>query len=382
MNKLNRNKNPLHVLALASFLHDMGSDMVFSVWPLFVTGVMGANVAVLGLIDGLGDSIVSISQALGGFISDKTKKRKLFVWLGYLFGGISRIGYALSPTWGWLIPFRLLDRSGKFRGAPRDAIVSEISTDVNRGKNFGILRAMDNYGAVVGILLAIFLVDKLGFRNLFLLAALPSFLAVTLLIISLKEQKASDIKVYKRFGFKQLDKNLILFTLLSAIFALGTFSYSFLLLAAKNIGFATTSIPVLYLLFTLIAALTSVRFGKLADSWGRKTVLVISYGLWGLVPILFIFLNTMTAVILAFIAYGLHKGAFDPVQKAFVAELSPVNYLASTIGTYQMIIGVCSLPASFLAGVLWLKLGPTSPFYFSLFLTTISFILLIFVKRR
>lgn len=382
MEQQNSDKKPLRVLALASFLHDMGSDMVFSVWPLFVTGVLGANVAVLGLIDGLGDAIVSISQAIGGFISDKTKKRKLFVWLGYLFGGVSRIGYALSPSWDWLIPFRLLDRSGKFRSAPRDAIISEMSTETDRGKNFGILRAMDNFGAVFGILTAIFLVDKLGFRNLFLLAAVPSLLAVVLLISLLKERKDKVIRVFKGIGFRQLDKNLILFTILSAVFALGSFSYSFLLIAAKNIGFATTSIPALYLLFTLVAALTSVRFGKLADSWGRKTVMMISYGLWGIVPVLFIFFNDKTAVILAFVAYGLHKGAFDPAQRTFVAELSPPAHLASTIGTYQMVIGICSLPASFLAGVLWLKLGPTSPFYFSLFLTTLAFIMLLLVKRR
>src|ERR1041385_1631616 len=144
-------------LSLASFFHDVGSDMVFSVWPLFVTSVLGANMATLGFIDGIGDAVVSISGAIGGYLSDRLRKRKIFVWTGYLFGGIARVGYALSPSWQWLIPFRLLDRSGKLRGAPRDAILSESSTNTTRGGRFGILRAMDNAGAVVGIMLAIFL---------------------------------------------------------------------------------------------------------------------------------------------------------------------------------------------------------------------------------
>ncbi len=381
MNK-DRNKSPLRVLALASFLHDMGSDMVFSVWPLFVTSVLGANMAVLGLIDGLGEAVVSISQAGGGYISDKTNKRKLYVWMGYFFGGIARLGYAFSPNWGLLIPFRMIDRSGKLRTAPRDAIVAEISTDKDRGKNFGILRAMDNYGAVVGVLLSIILVDQLGYRNIFFLAALPSLLAVILLIAFLREHNVGETKIFKGLGFKQLDKNLLLFTILSTIFALGSFSYSFLLLAAKNLGFPNTAIPGLYLLFTLVEALTSVRFGKLADFWGRKTLLLISYGLWALVPAIFILFKNITAVIVAFIAYGLHKGAFDPVQRTFVAELAPAPYLASTIGMYQMLIGICTLPASLLAGILWLNYGPVSPFYFSLLMTIMSLILLLFVKRK
>src|SRR3989344_5468698 len=151
------------VFALASFLHDLGSDIVFSVWPIYVTQILGANMAIVGLIDGIGEALVSISQAVSGYISDRIRKRKLFVWLGYLFGGVARIGYAFAPVWQWLIPFRVLDRSGKIRGTPRDAIISDISTRQNRGKNFGILRMMDNLGAVAGILISIFFLEKVGF---------------------------------------------------------------------------------------------------------------------------------------------------------------------------------------------------------------------------
>jgi MFS family permease len=141
--------------ALASFLNDFGSDMVYPIWPLFVTSILKADMAVLGFIDGLGDAVVSISQAISGYLADRLRRRKIFVWTGYLFGSASRIGYAFSTVWGYLIPFRILDRAGKMRGAPRDAIIADISTDENRGKNFGLLRAMDNLGAVCGIIVCV-----------------------------------------------------------------------------------------------------------------------------------------------------------------------------------------------------------------------------------
>ncbi len=337
--------------------------------------------AILGFIDGLGDAIVSISGAVGGYISDKVRKRKIFVWTGYLLGGISRIGYALSPTWQWLVPFRLLDRSGKIRGAPRDAILSDVSTRENRGSRFGILRAMDNFGAVVGILIAIFLLPIIGFRNLFLIASVPSFLAVFLLIIFIRETKVSQ-KIFKGIRFKDIDTNLRLLTVLSAIFALGSFSYSFLIIFANNFGFKNFEVPFLYLLFTIFAAIASFPFGRLADRVGRKKVLFLSYFLWAVVLFLFIFYKSVVGIVLGFIFYGLHKGALEPVQKTFVAELAPQDYVASTIGVFQMVIGLLALPASFIAGFLWDSFDPSVPFYFSLILTLLSGILLVFVREK
>lgn len=370
------------IFATASFLHDMGSDIVFSVWPLYVTNVLGANTTILGLIDGMGDAVVSISQAVSGYLSDRIKKRKIFVWMGYLFGGLSRIGYALSPTWHWLIPFRLLDRSGKMRGSPRDAIVSEVSTAQNRGGNFGILRAMDNLGAVVGILISIIFLKIVGYRILFMLAAIPSVVAVLLILFTIHETKPNHIKIYKGIQFRDINANLRLFILISALFSLGSFSYSFLLLYANRAGFAATSVPILYLLFTALAALFSIPFGKLSDKIGRKSVLYFSFVLWAGVSVFFIFIHSFASIIAAFVLYGLHKGALDPVQKTMVSELAPKEFVASTIGAYQMVIGLCSLPASLIAGILWDNIGTSAPFYFSLYLTIIASILLVFVKEK
>ena len=372
-------KKKVKIFGIASFLNDMGSDIIYPVWPLFVR-CLGANMSVLGFLDGLGDALVSISQAISGYISDRIQKRKIFVWLGYLMGGLSRIGYAISKNWLSLIPFRILDRAGKIRSAPRDAIIADLSTDQDRGENFGFLRMMDNLGAVVGILLCILLVNFLGFKKLFLLASIPSLICVILILIFVKEQKRDSTKIFKGISLKSFTPQFRYFLILSSIFSLGAFSYSFLLVFANEFGFKTGFIPVLYLIFTAIASLFSIPFGKLSDKIGRKKVLEISFLFWILVCLIFLFFKNYFGIILAFIFYGLHKGALEPSQRAFVSELVPQEIRASALGGYQMIIGLFSLPASFLAGILWDKIGIFAPFSFSLFLSLLTLVLLFNLK--
>lgn len=373
-------KRTVWTFASASFLHDMGSDMIFSIWPMFLTTVLGANMAVVGLIDGLGDAVVSIAQAASGYLSDRLGKRKPFVWMGYLFGSIAKVGYSLAPTWHWVLPFRLLDRSGKMRGAPRDAIVSDLSTVQNRGRHFGTLRMMDNAGAIVGILASIVLVRFIDLRTLMLIAAVPSLLAVLLVLLAYRERRPDGTKVFKGIHLKDFSPNLRLYTVLSAFFMLGSFSYSFLLLSAKSLGFSIGAMPVLYLLYTAIAAALSIAFGRLADRIGRKTVLLFSYGCWMGVALLFLLFKSPVVVVAAFALYGVHVASLEPVQKALAAELAPKDLVASTLGGYQMIIGLVSFPASFMAGILWDRFGLTAPYMLSLVLTVIAGFLLLFLK--
>jgi len=375
-------KKTIRIFAASSFLNDLGSDIIYPIWPLFLTTVLKANMASLGFLDGLGDSLVSLSQAASGYISDRIKKRKVFIWTGYIFGALSRVGYALSSAWTHLIPFRVLDRSGKIRSAPRDAIVADISDDTNRGKNFGLIRAMDHLGAVFGILICIFLLSVLGYRILFALAALPSLISAALVFFLIKERKPERLRVYKGISFKDLDKNFTLFLVLSSILALGAFSYSFLLIYAKEFGFNVTFVPVLYLIFTVVASLLSYPFGKLSDRIGRKPVLLLSYLFWIIVCLSVISRPDRFMIVLVFVFYGAHKGALEPVQKTLVSEMAPCKFRASCLGGFQMVTGLCALPASFIAGVLWEILGMSAPFYLSLILTTVSGGMLLFVKEH
>jgi MFS family permease len=369
-------KKEVKIFGLASFLNDMGSDMIYPIWPIFVKS-LGAPMWILGILDGIGDALVSISQAISGYISDRIQKRKIFVWLGYLMGSISRIGYAISKNWLQLLPFRILDRAGKIRSAPRDAIVADLSENENRGRNFGFLRMMDNLGAVVGILICIFLINFLDFQKIFILASVPSLIGVILILILIKEQKKDSTKIFKGITLKSFTPSFRYFLILSAIFSLGSFSYSFLLIYANEFGFKNYSIPILYLIFTAIASLFSFYFGKLSDKIGRKKVLEISFIFWALVCLIFLFFKSYFGIILAFIFYGLHKAALEPSQKAFVSELAPQQIRASALGGFQMINGLFALPASFLAGLLWEKISIFAPFYFSFFLTILALIMLL-----
>ncbi len=380
-NKKHENKE-LKVFGWASFLNDFGSDIIFPLWPIFLSSVMGANMAVIGLIDGLGDAIVSISQAVSGYYSDKIGKRKPFIWIGYIFAGLARIGYALAPTWQYIIPFRVLDRTGKMRGAPRDAIIADISTPKNRGRNFGYLRMMDNLGAVCGVLFTILFFKSLGYKNIFLIAAVPSLIGSALVFFAIKETKDGERKIFKGLAFRDFDGNMKLFFALSSIFALSSFSYSFLLIFANHAGFSVVAIPVLYLTYSAVASATSIFFGKLADRISRKSVLGISFVLWLFVCILLISSQDFFVIIAAFILYGLHLGAIEPVQKAMVSELAPAHLRASTLGTFQMIVGLVALPSSVIAGLLWGAAGMLSPFYFSAALTLIALVMLFFLKEN
>ncbi len=374
-------RRTMRTFAAASFLNDMGSDIIYPLWPLFVTQVLRANMAALGFLDGLGEALVSLSQALSGYYSDKLRKRKIFIWVGYLCGSVSRLGYAASAVWQHLIPCRILDRAGKIRSAPRDALIADISTDENRGRHFGLLRAMDNLGAVFGVLIAISLVRLVGYRALFALAAVPSLAGALLILKTIKEPRTPGAKAFQGISFRDIDRNLALYVALNGVFALGAFTYSFLLLNAKAAGFKAGFIPVLYLAYSLAAASLSYPFGRLSDRVGRKPVLFLAFGAWATVCAGAAFVPGLPAAASILVLFGVHRAALEPVQRAMAAELAPERFRASVLGGFQMVIGLAALPASLLAGFLWDKAGRQTPFIVSLGLTAVAALLLLSVKE-
>jgi MFS family permease len=269
-----------------------------------------------------------------------------------------------------------MDRSGKIRSSPRDAMIADASSNLNRGHNFGILRSMDNLGAVVGIVIGILLFRFLGYRTLFLLAAIPSIFAALLVFRRITERKASKARAYKGISIRRMSSSLRLYTLLSGIFALGSFSYSFLLIFSREAGVAEGTVPVFYLVFTGVASIFSVVFGRLSDRIGRERVIMLSLAIWAVVCSLMVIQGSIILLIISFVLYGLHKGSLDPVQGSLVSELAPPDIKASTIGGFQMIIGLCAFPSSLVAGLLWDSFGPRAPFFLSIVLTGMSMMLL------
>ena len=239
---------------------------------------------------------------------------------------------------------------------------------------------MDHLGAGVGILLCVFLFRVLGFRLLFALAAIPSLFSAGLILAQIKEKKQTHTHVFKGLSFKSFDRNALLFLILSAVFSLGTFSYSFLLISAKGAGIETAFVPVLYLVLTASASLTALPFGRLSDKVGRKRTLLISFLLWAAVCVLFALSRNHFLVFTAFVLYGAHKGALEPSFKAYVCELGPKELRASYLGGFQMVTGLCALPASLIAGIMWESYGTHVPYSIALALTTLAGIMLIFVK--
>ncbi len=369
---------------LASFFNDLGSDMISPLWPILVKETLGASFKVLGILDGFRESVMSISQVFSGYLSDRFHQRKIFIWLGYVGAGLGRLGYAISLHWWHLFPFSLIDRAGKMRDAPRDAMVADLSDRASRARNFGLIEILDNLGAVVGIVISIILVRFLDLRLILALAAIPSLVSVLLVVFLIKDHKdGASPSPFRGLRLKSLNRDFRLFTLSSIFFTLSFFSYSFLLLFLKDQGFSLPTLPIFYLIFTVCASLFSGVSGHLADRFSRKLTILISFALWGASLLGFIFipkLSLLPAIIL-FILYGAHKGMLKPAQSAYVAESAAPEARASVLGFYKMITGLCALPASFMAGLLWDAYGSTAPFIFALVLTILAFGVMFMVKE-
>ena len=371
-------------LGLVSFLTDLSSEMIFSVFAVFFTAVAGASSALLGLIEGLADFSASALNYLAGRLSDRSGRRKPFVLLGYGFSTLAKTILLVSQTVLGLGVFRVIERLGKgFRGPPRDAWLSSIAPGPSRGYAFGVHKALDKAGAVVGPLLAYALLAWLGespdtYRLLFWVAVVPALLSLLVLWWVKDLPGAPHERESVGQNWQQLSPGFKRFLLPAGVFALGYFSLGFLLLKAHASGFSMAQTVLLYALFNATCVLVAPGVGWLGDRIGRHRLVLLGYALYGLINLALVFASQPWQIVVLFALYGVFYAIEESQSKAFIADLEPERR-ASAIGVYNSVTGMLYLPASLAAGLLW-TVSPALAFGLAAALALLA--MLLFVRAR
>lgn len=370
------------ILGFVSLFTDLSSQMVFPLIPLFLTNVLGAGGAVVGLVEGAAETTASLLKVFSGYWSDKIEKRKPFVLIGYGISSLMKPLFAFSYIWQSVLGIRIAERVGKgIRDAPRDVIVANSCDENVRGKAYGIHRFMDGIGSIFGAVLAFFLLPLFGFRKVFLLAFIPSIIAV-LLILFVKEKKHKHIESKSlEVSFKSLTPQLKYFICIATIFALGNFGYAFLLLRAINLGLESQTAILLYIIYYISYSIFIIPAGMFSDKIGRKRVILMGYGLFGLTSLGLIFVSSLSQIISLFISYGIFYAMIDGVQRAFVVDLSPPSIKGTALGTFHTSTGLAALPAGLIAGLLWDKISPETTFIFGFVISITAITLFLNLKE-
>ncbi|MGB4926637.1 MAG: MFS transporter [Giesbergeria sp.] len=353
-------------LGLVSFLTDLSSEMIFSVFAVFFTTVAGASSALLGLIEGLADFSASSLNYLAGWLSDRSGQRKWFATAGYGFSSLAKLILLVSSSIAGLAVFRVLERLGKgFRGPPRDAWLVSVAGQATRGYALGVHKALDKSGAVVGPLVAYGLLKWLGesastYRLLFLVAVVPAVLAVLVLMLISNAPGQPHPREGLRQNWQQLSPGFKRFLLPAGVFALGYFSLGFFLLRAHDVGFSMTDVVLLYALFNTTCVVVAPLVGHLGDRVGRSRIVLLGYGAYAGLNLWMVFAGTRWEMIAVFCIYGVFYAIEESQSKAFIADIEPERR-ATAMGAYNFVTGLLYLPASLVAGALW-TLSPSLAF--------------------
>lgn len=365
-------KSNIIVLGAVSFLTDVSSEMIFPILPVFLTMFMGVGKEILGLIEGVADSLSSILDILIGYWSDLSGKRKNFVIYGYGLSSFSKVGIALASAWPAFLVFRGLDRIGKsIRTSPRDAIIAASSEKDVRGKAFGLHRAMDTLGAVTGPALAYVILSYFGnaeaaYRDVFYLALIPAFLAVAVIIFFVREPKIPPEEKKEKPNFWKslslLHSDYKRFLLISCLFSLAYFSFALLIVRANELGVSTQDILLVYILYNVVYMLSSVPIGQFSDKIGRKPVIAGSFLLYGAICVGFAFATSLWQIAALFAIYGAFVAADESVNKAYISDMMEEKERGMALGAYNTAVGAVYLPASVLFGALWATFGALTAF--------------------
>jgi len=355
------------LLGLTSLLTDFSSEMVVPILPFFIKTLGGGGIAI-GLIFGFGDAVAAILKVVSGHWADKTRRYKLFVFIGYLFSAVAKFFYPLAKSWQNIGIIRPIERVGKgFRDAPRDAIVSESLKEGQRGRGFGVQRAMDSVGAILGSVVVLVLFVYLGkdFTYIFWLSAFIGLIAVIPIFFV---RVPANLKLnHRRVSLKALPWPAKKFIIIATIFALANFSVAFFILSAQSsfTGLGQTEALaltlLLYIFFNIFDASFSEPAGALSDRVGRRKVIFSGYLLFSVVSIGFLFSHTLqvsnTARFLIllglFALYGIFKALIDASQRAYISDLSPTDIRGTALGTFETLTGLAAIPSGLIAGIFW-----------------------------
>jgi len=373
---------------LTSFLTDTSVKMVYSVMPMFLMSI-GASKTSLALIEGIAESTAALVKTFSGFWSDKIGKNKPFMLIGYGLSSLIMPLYALVISPIQVLYLRFAERVGKgIRTAPRDSLIAGSVTNGETGTAFGVQKAMDNMGAILGPILAFVLLMMVpnNYRIIFFFAGIPSLFGILTLLFGVKEAKKERNIPIDWSGLKSFPKRYYAFLAVIFVFTLGNSTDALLLVKANEIGVKVVFIPLVYLITSVVSVALAVPMGILSDKVGKEKMLAVGYLIYAVVYFGFGKFSDVRAITSLFALYGLYSAMTDGTQKAFVADLVDSDKKGTGLGIYNALIGLTLLPASLLAGMLYDKVNANVPFYFggvmSLLAALMLFVLIITDKRR
>ncbi|MDD5306806.1 MAG: MFS transporter [Deltaproteobacteria bacterium] len=384
-----RRSLPGTVLALGavSFLTDVSSEMIYPLLPVFLATVLGVGALYLGVIEGVAESTASLLKVVSGAWSDRLKRRRPLLAFGYGLSGAARPLIGLAAGWPFVLAMRFLDRIGKgLRTSPRDALIADVTDPSIRGRAFGLHRAMDHAGAVVGPLAAAGLLSYAGvtLRHVFLLAAAPAVLVMLVIALGVRERKAREPGPSPRLRFKAGLREMgpgfrrLLAALL--VFTLGNSTDAFLLLRLGDAGLTAGQVALLWSAHHVVKMAATYAGGRLSDRLGRRPMIACGWIVYAAVYLAFALVGSRAGLVAVFLSYGLYFGLTEPAEKAWVADLVPERLRGTAFGLYHGAIGLAALPASLLFGLLWHAFGSPVAFVAGAGLAAIAAVLLLRVN--
>lgn len=389
---------PRNVVAigLVSLLNDASSEIIYPLLPVFLATSLGASARVIGIIEGLAESISSLLKLFAGYLSDRIGKRKFLVVAGYSLASLVRPLLAFAQSWTQVLAIRLTDRIGKgIRTAPRDAMIADTVSIEQRGLAFGFHRAMDHCGAVIGPLLGYLLVvlfvtkgtppTSAEFSRIFIAASVPALIAVLVAIFFMRESpvRATEGPQITSLSLRGFDSNFKRFLMVLALFTLSNSSDSFLILRAMESGVSIAMVPLLWAAHHGMKVLSSLLGGDLSDRLGRKRLIISGWLLYAAVYAGFAFATNTASLWILFLIYGVYFGLAEGAEKALVADLVRPEQRGTAYGLYNLAFGVTVFPASFLMGMIWDWKGPTVAFLVNAVMgASAAALLMIFVRPR